>query len=120
MCVAIGALGIATALHNFGTDTHKARTLVLTTLEQNIGLLKHYSVHNEDDVDTDLQVFFGDLKSATNDPADMHIIGTLGQEHMAAVASAIPSYTSLLEALFVRSWDTYLARKAELFRQLEV
>jgi hypothetical protein len=120
MCVAIGALGIATALHHFGPDNHKARSLVVTTLEQNIGLLKHYCIHNEDDVDTDLQVFFADLKTATNDPVDTHIVGTLSQEYTDAVAPAVPSYAGLLEALFVRSWDTYLARKADLHRQLAV
>jgi hypothetical protein len=120
MCVAIGALGIATALHHFGADTRKARTLVITTLEQNIGLLKHYHIHNEADVETDLQVFFGDLKAATNDPDDVHVVGTLSQEHLDSVAAAAPTYTGLLEALFVRSWDNYLARKAELHRQLAV
>ena len=41
MCIAIGALGIATALQHFGANNNKACTLVLMTLEQNIGILKH-------------------------------------------------------------------------------
>jgi hypothetical protein len=119
MCVAIGALGMATSLHYFGPDPLKARTLVLTTIEEKNGLLKHCGIH-DDDVAADPLVFFSDLSSATNDPDGMHTVGSLSQESKEAVATAVPIFSGLLEALFVRSWDNYLVRKAEIHRQLAV
>lgn len=119
-CIAIGALGTAIALHHFGVDNDKARTLIISTLEQDSDLLKHYRVNDVDSIETVLQKFFGDIKSATADPLDIHVVGTLSQEQKDSVESAVPSLTALIEALFARSWDNYLARKAELLRHVAV
>jgi hypothetical protein len=119
-CIGIGALGTAIALHHFGADNDKARTLVISTLEQNIGLLKHYRVRDDESDDTIIHKFFCDIKAATSDPIDTHIVGTLSQEQVDSVESAVPSLAGLLEALFARSWDTYLARKSELLRHVAV
>jgi hypothetical protein len=73
-----------------------------------------------DNVDADPSVFFSDLSSAANDPDGMHTVGSLSQESKEAVATAVPIYSGLLEALFVGSWDDHLVRKAEMHRQLAV
>ena len=74
--IGIGALGTAVALHHFGADNNKGRTLVISTLEQNIDLLKHHRVCDENSVITDLHKFFCDMKDATSDPNDTHIAGS--------------------------------------------
>ena len=118
--IGIGALGTAIALHHFGADNNKGRTLVISTLEQNIDLLKHYRVYDENSIITDLHKFFCDMKDATSDPNDTHIAGSLTQEQVDSVEPAVSSLKELLEALFARSWDTYLTRKAEISRHVAV
>ena len=120
-CNGIAALGIAVSLHIFGnTDPDKPRNLIVSTVEDNLGLLKHSGFFNLHSEQTDLQIFFGLLKAATNDANEEYIAGSLSQASKDAVVSAAPDYLQVIDAIFVRSWDTYLTRKAALARQLEV
>lgn len=122
-CTAISSLGTAISLHKFGVDTAsiKAKNLIFSTIETHEELIKHFPMINVTDGEhSDLQVFFQEFKISTNDPDEVHMVGSLDEAYSEAVASAVPDYKCLLEALFVRSWDTYLSRTAELARQLEV
>ena len=54
-------------------------------------------------------------------PLDTHIVGTLSQEQKDSVKSAVLlSLAGLIEALFARSWDNYLAWKDEILRHVAV
>ena len=99
----LGLVTAAIALHHFGVlDSDKACTnLVVSKLEQDIDLLKHYRVNDDNSVETVLQTFFSDLKNATTDPLSTHIVGTLiSQEQKDSIKSANPSLVGLIEALF--------------------
>jgi hypothetical protein len=119
-CYAAGALGVATSIHQFNCDHHKAKHLVITTFEDNEELLKHSGISSPNTERSALQEFFGLLKTITNDATEEHVVGTLAQEYKDAVTPAAADYKSVIDALFVRSWDQYLARKAETARQISV
>lgn len=112
-CGAVAGLGVATAIHVYNCDDNKAKYLVTATIEKHPELLQHTGISTTQD-------FFGLLKTLTNDNADEHIVGTLEDAQKESVATAIPDFKSTLEALFLRSWVQYLAKKAETTRQLAV
>jgi hypothetical protein len=96
----------------------------LQSLESHDELLKHYGLINTSSAGnlSDLQMFISDLKLATNDPDEAHILGSNSDTHVLGDVAPVveQDYKCLLEALFVRSWDVYLARTTEIARQLEV
>ena len=59
------------------------------------------------------QAFFGRFRIATELPEETHKAMTLSYERQLPVAAAEEPLKNLLHALFVRSWQAYLAVKAE-------
>jgi hypothetical protein len=118
-CTAVAALGVATSIHVFNCDNRLAKNLVTATIEDHQELLQHTGISAAPNTDrSTAQEFFGILKTVTNDGAAEHVVGTLDPASKILVAPAIPDFKSTLEALFLRSWDQYLVKKAETARQI--
>jgi hypothetical protein len=80
----------------------------MSTIESYDELIKHCGLINTSTGDlSELQMFFSDLKLATNDPNEAHIVGSIPDARVLDAAPAVvEDYNKcLLEALFVRSWD---------------
>lgn len=118
-CTAVAALGVATSIHVFNCDNRLAKNLVTATIEDHQELLQHTGISAAPNTDrSTAQELFGILKTVTNDGAAEHVVGTLDPASKILVAPAIPDFKSTLEALFLRSWDQYLVKKAETARQI--
>jgi hypothetical protein len=108
---AAGALGVATYIHQFNCDNHKAKHLVIATLVNNEELLKHSGISSLNTNCSAIQECFGILKITritNNTTTEEHVVGTLAQCHKDAVTPAVANYKNILKALFIHSWDKYL------------
>jgi hypothetical protein len=112
-CTAVGSIGIAYAMNTPALTSRIARVLILHTIESHYEvLLKHSGL--------DINCFFPTFKSATEDPHEVHVFGTLLEADIAVVQPFVDSFKSLLEALLVRNWDEYLKVKENHRLQLEI
>jgi hypothetical protein len=67
----------ASSIHQFNCDNHKAKHLVIATLEDNKELLKHSGISSPNADSSAIQELFGILKTTiTNDTTEEHVIGT--------------------------------------------
>jgi hypothetical protein len=64
------------------------------------------------------QECFDLLKTSTKDPQPAHTYPSIDTDRTNAIEPAGATLANLLDALFTRSWDTYLAAKEEQARQL--
>ena len=111
-CKAVGAIGTAIAINHPDVAVHHSKDLVALVFEHHHEvLLAHTTIKTP-------QEFFDLLKIATVDPTPAHTFQSLDEDRNALVMPAAQTLRDLLDALFVRSWDTYLAAKEEQARQL--
>jgi hypothetical protein len=113
ICAAVGALGIAYAMNSPTLTERYAKILIMHTMETHYeSILKHSG--------TEINNFFSTFKSATDDPDEAHVYGTLLDGDVERVQPYVAAFRDLLEALFVRNWDVYLTTKADQRRQLAI
>jgi hypothetical protein len=88
-----------------------SRILIIHTIENHHeSILKHSG--------TEKNNFFLAFKSATEDPDEAHIPGTLLDADVAKIQPYVAAFKDLLEALLVRNWDENLKVEEDQRRQL--
>jgi hypothetical protein len=111
-CKAVGAIGIAIAINHPDVAAAHSKDLIALVFEHHYEvLLMHTTIATP-------QEFFDTLKTATLDPAPAHTFPSLNDIQTERVLPAATVLKDLLNALFVRSWDNYLAAKEDQARQL--
>ena len=111
-CTAVGSLGIVLTMLEPTIADQLARTLVLHTFEMyHTVLLKHSGIETLSD-------FFTGFKEATVDSLPVHETGTLHPDDIQVVQPLVDSFKSIIEGIFVRTWDVVLESQAETKRKI--
>ena len=104
-CEAVGTLAITCAISSPMIENHLADDLVFYTFEENHKtLLRHSEIPEAQD-------FFNLFKTATLHPSAAHEHATLSAARSCSVSCLEDSFKQLIETLFVRTWEAYLAVK---------
>jgi hypothetical protein len=116
-CQAIGTLAIASCIHHPTVEgAHKAPVLVYLVFERHHRDLLRFSELSP----RSPQDFFDLFQEVHPVPQGVHQHATLDLGETYAVESAEASFKDLIDALFCRSWLTYLHAKEDILRQLEL
>jgi hypothetical protein len=113
-CKGVFALAGAFAINHPVIDSVHTNDLINLVFENHHPMLLEYAELS------DGQSFFNRFRIATELPDEAHVHGSLPLERKYPVEAAEESFTNLLEAVFVRSWNAYLGIKAEQQRQLDL